>query len=234
MAYVSQTDKKELAPDNKDVLKNYKMKASINVNNQSTQEVEAAIHIDYSIELEPGHISSYVGRCYKPKGNEQGVSSLKRGISLKATQDVRDIERARLARVINFYASEEGTVDLKEYKLDQIIADSRKKESISIYLRATVISFMSLLFFSLGGGPLLDIMGVNINSFKIIGGLFLIFIAFEMVFEKRDERRQNLADSAIDEASAISLATFPLAIPLIAGPGSITCLLYTSPSPRDS
>ena len=43
-----------------------------------------------------------------------------------------------------------------------------------------------------------------------------------MVFEKRDERRQNLADSAIDEVSAISLATFPLAIPLIAGPGSIT------------
>jgi len=65
-------------------------------------------------------------------------------------------------------------------------------------------------------------MGININSFKIIGGLFLIFIAFEMVFEKRDERRQNLADSAIDEISAISLATFPLAIPLIAGPGAIT------------
>ena len=43
-----------------------------------------------------------------------------------------------------------------------------------------------------------------------------------MVFEKRDERRQNLADSAIDEVSAVSLATFPLAIPLIAGPGSIT------------
>ena len=43
-----------------------------------------------------------------------------------------------------------------------------------------------------------------------------------MVFEKRDERRQNLADSAIDEISAISLATFPLAIPLIAGPGAIT------------
>ena len=65
-------------------------------------------------------------------------------------------------------------------------------------------------------------MGININSFKIIGGLFLIFIAFEMVFEKRDERRQNLADTAIDEVSVISLATFPLAIPLIAGPGSIT------------
>ena len=98
----------------------------------------------------------------------------------------------------------------------------KKNEIKRIYLRATFISFIILFFFSLLGQSLLNVMGININSFKIIGGLFLIFIAFEMVFEKRDERRQNLADSAIDEASAISLATFPLAIPLIAGPGSIT------------
>ena len=98
----------------------------------------------------------------------------------------------------------------------------KKNEIKRIYLRATLISFIILLFFSLLGQALLNGMGININSFKIIGGLFLIFIAFEMVFEKRDERRQNLADSAIDKISAISLATFPLAIPLIAGPGAIT------------
>ena len=98
----------------------------------------------------------------------------------------------------------------------------KKNEIKRIYLRATFISFVILLFFSLLGQALLNGMGININSFKIIGGLFLIFIAFEMVFEKRDERRQNLADSAIDEISAISSATFPLAIPLIAGPGAIT------------
>ena len=98
----------------------------------------------------------------------------------------------------------------------------KKNEIKRIYFRATFISFVILLFFSLLGQALLNGMGININSFKIIGGLFLIFIAFEMVFEKRDERRQNLADSAIDEISAISLATFPLAIPLIAGPGAIT------------
>ena len=98
----------------------------------------------------------------------------------------------------------------------------KKNEIKRIYLRATFISFVILLFFSLLGQALLNGMGININSFKIIGGLFLIFIAFEMVFEKRDERRQNLADSAIDEISVISLATFPLAIPLIAGPGAIT------------
>ena len=98
----------------------------------------------------------------------------------------------------------------------------KKNEIKRIYLRATFISFVILLFFSLLGQALLNGMGININSFKIIGGLFLIFIAFEMVFEKRDERRQNFADSALDEISAISLATFPLAIPLIAGPGAIT------------
>ena len=98
----------------------------------------------------------------------------------------------------------------------------KKNEIKRIYLRATFISFFILLFFSLLGQALLNGMGININSFKIIGGLFLIFIAFEMVFEKRDERRQNLADSAIDETSVLPLATFPLAIPLIAGPGAIT------------
>ena len=60
----------------------------------------------------------------------------------------------------------------------------KKNEIKRIYLRATFISFVILLFFSLLGQALLNGMGININSFKIIGGLFLIFIAFEMVFEK--------------------------------------------------
>ena len=104
----------------------------------------------------------------------------------------------------------------------------KKKEIKNIYLRATFISFLILLFFSLVGGALLDIMGVNINSFKIIGGMFLVVVAFEMVFEKRDERRQNLADTAKDDISVLSLATFPLAIPLIAGPGAITITMLIS------
>ena len=108
------------------------------------------------------------------------------------------------------------------------ITHGLKKEIKSIYLRATFISFLILLFFSLVGGALLDIMGVNINSFKIIGGIFLVVVAFEMVFEKRDERRQNLADTAKDDISVISLATFPLAIPLIAGPGAITITMLIS------
>ena len=67
-------------------------------------------------------------------------------------------------------------------------------------------------------------MGISMSSFKIIGGLFLIAIAFQMVFEQRQERRQNTADTALDE-SLQSLAIFPLATPLIAGPGAMTAAL---------
>ena len=59
----------------------------------------------------------------------------------------------------------------------------------------------------------------------IFGGLFLIAIAFQMVFEQRQERRQNTADTALDDESLQSLAIFPLATPLIAGPGAMTAVL---------
>ena len=64
-------------------------------------------------------------------------------------------------------------------------------------------------------------MNISMDSFRIIGGLFLIVIAFQMVFEQRQERRQNTADTAIDDETIKSIAIFPLAIPLIAGPGAM-------------
>ena len=63
------------------------------------------------------------------------------------------------------------------------------------------------------------------SSFRIIGGLFLIAIAFQMVFEQRQDRRQNTAEVAMDDSSIQSVAIFPLSIPLIAGPGAMTAAL---------
>mgnify|MGYP003300643219 FL=1 len=73
-------------------------------------------------------------------------------------------------------------------------------------------------------------MGISMSSFKIIGGFFLIAIAFQMVLEQRQPRRQNTADVAIDDESIQSLAIFPLAIPLIAGPGAMTTALLIAES----
>ena len=103
-----------------------------------------------------------------------------------------------------------------------------KEQIRSIYIRATLVSFFVLSAFWLFGTSILDVMNISMDSFKIIGGLFLIVIAFQMVFEQRQERRQSTADNAIDDETIKSVAIFPLAIPLIAGPGAMATSLLLS------
>jgi multiple antibiotic resistance protein len=94
-----------------------------------------------------------------------------------------------------------------------------------IYLQATFVSLIILSLFWLFGEIVLNLMGISMSSFRIIGGLFLIAIAFQMVFEQRQDRRQNTAEVAMDDSSIQSIAIFPLSIPLIAGPGAMTAAL---------
>jgi multiple antibiotic resistance protein len=91
--------------------------------------------------------------------------------------------------------------------------------------RASLIAFGILAFFGLGGELLLRLLGVGIPAFRISGGLLLFWIAFEMVFERRNERKQHTADIAITEDHIRNVAAFPLAIPLMAGPGAITAVI---------
>jgi multiple antibiotic resistance protein len=100
-----------------------------------------------------------------------------------------------------------------------------KQDTKKVYIHASLVAFGILSAFWLFGSSLLAVMGISMSSFKIIGGLFLIAIAFQMVFEQRQERRQNTADTALDDESLQSLAIFPLATPLIAGPGAMTAAL---------
>jgi multiple antibiotic resistance protein len=103
-----------------------------------------------------------------------------------------------------------------------------KTQVRSIYLRASFVSLLVLSSFWLFGNAILDIMNISMDSFRIIGGLFLIVIAFQMVFEQRQTRRQNTADTAIDDETIESIAIFPLSIPLIAGPGAMATSLLLS------
>ena len=103
-----------------------------------------------------------------------------------------------------------------------------KTQVRSIYLRASFVSLLVLSSFWLFGNAILDVMNISMDSFRIIGGLFLIVIAFQMVFEQRQTRRQNTADTAIDDETIESIAIFPLSIPLIAGPGAMATSLLLS------
>ena len=98
----------------------------------------------------------------------------------------------------------------------------------SIYIRASIVSLIVLSIFWLFGNAILEAMNISMDSFRIIGGLFLIVIAFQMVFDQRQTRRRSTADTAIDDETIQSIAIFPLSIPLIAGPGAMATSLLIS------
>lgn len=94
-----------------------------------------------------------------------------------------------------------------------------------VAIRASIIAFALLAFFALVGDQMLRVLGVSLPAFRIAGGLLLFWIAFEMVFERRNERKQNTAEVAITQDHIQNVAAFPLAIPLMAGPGALTAMM---------
>ena len=109
-----------------------------------------------------------------------------------------------------------------------------QKDLRTLCLRTGLTAFIILLVFWIFGSQILQLMGISINSFRIVGGMFLMIIAYQMVFLQRQQSREETAEKAIDNEALSSLATFPLAIPLIAGPGAITIVVLLSEKSGDS
>lgn len=99
-----------------------------------------------------------------------------------------------------------------------------------VALRASVIGFAIMALFAVAGAQILHMFGITIGAFRVAGGLLLFWIAFEMIFEKRTERKEKSAEVAITKDHIRNIAAFPLAIPLIAGPGAISAVVLTSGS----
>jgi multiple antibiotic resistance protein len=95
----------------------------------------------------------------------------------------------------------------------------------AVALRACLIAAAILAGAALIGAWLLGALSISLPAFRIAGGLLLFSIASEMVFGVRIERQSKAAEDAIEERVR-NIAAFPLAIPLMAGPGAITaCVL---------
>jgi multiple antibiotic resistance protein len=92
-------------------------------------------------------------------------------------------------------------------------------------LRACVTAAGVLIGFALVGEPLIGFLGITLAAFRIAGGLLLFVIAFEMVFERRIERKAVAADKAAGFDDLRYVAIFPLAIPLTSGPGAISATI---------
>ena len=84
----------------------------------------------------------------------------------------------------------------------------------------------------IAGQLILDTMGITIHAFRVAGGLLLFYMAFEMVYGKRQDRKEKTSAIAITEDHIDNIAVFPLALPLIAGPGAISAtILLASEDP---
>ena len=94
-----------------------------------------------------------------------------------------------------------------------------------VAVRGSIIAFCILLAAGLGGAKLLDLLGISLSAFRIAGGLLLLLSAAEMVFARRSQRLQATAEQAISVDHVKNIAAFPLAIPLMAGPGAITAMI---------
>jgi multiple antibiotic resistance protein len=92
-------------------------------------------------------------------------------------------------------------------------------------VRAVLYASAILLVFALFGEDLLRGLGIELASFRIAGGIMLFLIALEMVFERRTQRREDRAAEITAKGEAEDVSVFPMAMPMIAGPGSIASVM---------
>ena len=98
-------------------------------------------------------------------------------------------------------------------------ADAQRR---TMAIKSTTVAAMILLLFALLGEPLLKVLGISLDAFRIAGGVMLALIALEMVFERRTERRAERVHKVREWPEPIpDISVFPMAMPMIAGPGSI-------------
>jgi len=101
-----------------------------------------------------------------------------------------------------------------------------------IALKAVLIAILILLGFSALGSPLLHHMGISLSAFRVAGGLLLFVTAFRMIMGFHDPDQLSSERTSYKDLSAI--AVFPLAIPMLSGPGTITAMVMFSTAAQTS
>jgi len=103
-----------------------------------------------------------------------------------------------------------------------VTQDMDAKQKIKTALSATTIATIILLFFALLGSSLLSYLNISFPAFTIAGGVILFLISIEMLFDKRQQRKEENINFSSDRVSV-----FPLATPLLAGPAGITSVIVS-------
>ena len=106
-----------------------------------------------------------------------------------------------------------------------LTSDATRAQARSMAVRASLIAGIILLIFALFGEALLGALHIELDAFRIAGGIMLFMIALDMVFEKRTQRREERAERVKATPEIEDVSVFPMAMPMIAGPGSIATIM---------
>jgi len=107
-------------------------------------------------------------------------------------------------------------------------APARHRRAMAI--KSVLIATFVLLGFAYGGEWLLGALHISLDAFRAAGGVLLFMIALDMIFEKRTKRREERAEALSSEDATMpgtheDISVFPMAIPMIAGPGAIASIM---------
>ena len=94
-------------------------------------------------------------------------------------------------------------------------------ERRGIAIKATLVAAVILIFFAFLGRPVLTYLGISLAALRAAGGILLLLIAIDMVFARVSGGTSTTAEEVAEAAGRSDISVFPLATPLIAGPGAI-------------
>jgi len=106
-----------------------------------------------------------------------------------------------------------------------LTAGASEAQRRSMAIRACLIAGAILFIFALFGEQLLAALHIELDAFRAAGGIMLFLIALDMVFEKRTQRREARADKLRETPEIEDVSVFPMAMPMMAGPGAIASVM---------
>ncbi len=107
-----------------------------------------------------------------------------------------------------------------------LTTDASRAQTVAMAFRASVIAAGILVVFALFGAQLLAALHIELDSFRIAGGIMLFLIALDMVLDRNTERRGERAEAVKASRPVVNdVAVFPMAMPILAGPGSIASIM---------